>query len=220
MNTELLIGNVALDISTAMYLSYYIPQLWHNRQVHNLRELSIQFHLILLLAYITDLIYGFGMSMPWQYRLVSAVGTCYLIFQHIQLWRLYYQDRRFQGLTIGVIAIVMTSFVLIVSVKLPVNVYLGLEYFSQLFGIVYTLPQLIRNFNLSSADSLSIFFILMNLVSAVCDNLSSWLLAWPLPNKIGAGIRVLLVVVLMLQWFYYRLSKKRLDPMSSYYERI
>ena len=80
-----LFGSVSLNISFILYLIHYLPQLIHNQRDGQIKQLSLSFHYLLLLCYLADLNYGFGLNLPWQYRLVSAFGLACLLIQHYQL---------------------------------------------------------------------------------------------------------------------------------------
>src|SRR3990167_2545698 len=84
MNTNI-IGQISLNISLVLYLTNYIPQLFHNHKGVHLSGLSIYFHTILFFSCFMDLFYGFGMHLPWQYKTVSISWLCYLYFQHRQI---------------------------------------------------------------------------------------------------------------------------------------
>ena len=83
------IGNIALNISLFFYLTHYLPQLYRNATEGKMKGLSLGFHHLLLASYLFDLIYGFGMKMPWQYKMVTLIGLACMLIQHWQLMRVY-----------------------------------------------------------------------------------------------------------------------------------
>ena len=80
-----LIGNIALNISFAIYLVLYLPQVIYNFRRRSTAGLSFLMHIILIIGYIADMMYGFGRHMQLQYRLVSIIGLVCLSVQHIQI---------------------------------------------------------------------------------------------------------------------------------------
>jgi len=211
-----LIGEITLNISTIIYLIYYLPQLIHNIKSSNLREMSFYFHFILLTAALSDLVYGFGMHMPWQYRLVSFTWVAYLLVQQFQLWRIHKKSRKFQFLSCSLLAYTIAGFLLYLSGSKMLTVFVVFGYISVFFGIIHTVPQIVRNFNLSSAHALSVYYLILVLVTRVCDNVSAWMLHWPLPSKIGPVIGFICTIVLLSQWLYYKYLSNGFDGKQLY----
>lgn len=83
------IGNAVLNLAFILYLIHYFPQLLTNRKNSNLEHLSLHFHGMLSVCYFSDLAYGLGMNMPWQYRCVSMIGSACLLIQHGQLLNIH-----------------------------------------------------------------------------------------------------------------------------------
>lgn len=205
---EFIIGSITLNISTLLYFMGYWPQLRHNEDATHLKELSLQFHYLLLLGNWTDLMYALAMDMPVQYQLVSIIGMGCVFYQHYQLWCLYRNKPHFKWLTSLIFVSMMISIEVFVRHITITPIYLFIGYISQACYIIYLVPQVIRNQKLRSAQSLSVSFLLFTGCSSLCDNFSAWCLHWPLPNKLGSAVQLMLVLTNILQWYYYNYSAK------------
>ena len=87
-----IVGEVSLSLSASIYLIWLLPQLWHNHWRKSTKGFSFAFHSLLFIGYCFDLMYGFGLHMEWQYRLVTIVGLCSLFIQHLQFGFYNYTD--------------------------------------------------------------------------------------------------------------------------------
>ena len=193
-----LIAKITLNLSMILYLIHYIPQLWHNQKAQQLSGLSSYFHGLLFLGGLTDLIYGFGLSMPWQYKLVSFSSVSCLFIQHCQLKKIISRIH-FIKITLVLVCIFFAGislFFINEKNKLPFELF---GYLSQACAITCTFPQIIKNMLSLSAMSLSLFYLILDLICSVCDNISAAILAWPLPSKLGALFSVLTCVFLIYQ---------------------
>lgn len=182
-----------------LYLIMYFPQLIHNKN-GRLVDLSLHFHNLLVFYYITDLIYGFGLLMPWQYRLVSIIGLICLIIQHIQLRRIHHNNRYFIYSTYGLCLFGIFGFISVLH-QFPRNFFIDLGYVSQAVALFYRFPQIYKNIGSVAALSLSMGYLTLTFFCAMCDNVSAWFLHWPTPSKLGAIIGILLSGTLIIQWF-------------------
>jgi len=216
---EQTIGHYTLNISMILYLVMYFPQLMHNKK-GRLVDLSLHFHNLLIFYYITDLIYGFGLLMPWQYRLVSIVGLICLIIQHIQLRRIHRKNRYFVYSTCALCLFGVFGFISILHL-FPRNFFIDLGYASQVVALFYRFPQIYKNIGSMAALSLSMGYLMLTFFCAMCDNVSAWFLHWPAPSKLGAIISILLSGILIVQWFlskgksYYEAQDAIIDTISS-----
>ncbi|MDP1574966.1 MAG: PQ-loop repeat-containing protein [Coxiellaceae bacterium] len=198
------IGMLSLNISLVLYLINYIPQLWHNKIDRHISGLSFYFHCLFLLSYLTDLIYALGCHMQWQYCLVSVIGMVYLFIQHGQIKN----------------AITAQSF-LVINCLLTLTIFLGvfflclekhhgvifiiMGYFSRVTGWIAFFPQIVKNIKSSTALSLSALYLIIDLACKLCDNVSAWILSWPMPSKLGAIFSIVICSILIFQKykFYY-----------------
>lgn len=202
------IGKISLYFSTALYLIYLLPQLFHNAKGLHIKKLSLYTHSILFFAYILDLLYAFGRSMPWQYKLVSCVGLLCLVVQHFQF---LYFSKHLEDLDQKVLKLLSFVFIFCLGLSLYLflegyltkTLFISLGFLSQLGWFTYALPQIYKNYKFKNAEGLSIYFILFILLLAFCDSLSAWLLDWDLPNKIGSPISFCIKLILLFQFFKY-----------------
>ena len=201
MNTNL-IGNISLNIAMIIYLIQYLPQLYHNKTVAHLKKMSLTFHFIFFIAYVTDLIYAFGMHMPWQYNMVSIVGLTSLLIQHRQLTKIY------EGILLNSMLVVfILLFIAAISsiiIKQTDQFYINMEVVSYTGLLTFRMPQLYRNWRLKTGEALNINYLLLSLSCTICDNISGWCLNWSWPNKVGAFVLLIIIVLLLLQTLYYR----------------
>lgn len=199
-------GNYSLNISTILYLVYYLPQSIHNTNRKNLRELSIYFHFALLIGALFDLIYAIGLHMPWQYILVSSIWLSYMLIQQFQLWQLHKNQRLFQLISFALLIVSIGGFLVFILQYDIKSFFISLGYISASCALLSIVPQIVRNFNLASARSISILYLLLHQLIRLCDNISAWTLHWPLPNIIGSGLGFCLGLILLFQWVYYSSS--------------
>jgi uncharacterized protein with PQ loop repeat len=197
------LGQISLNIAFVLYLINYFPQLLKNRHSENLSQLSINFHKLLLLTYLSDLIYGLGVRMPWQYCCVSIIGSLCLLYQHYQLSRLYQHLRIFRYVTVMMLSAFLMGVFLLYFLSPISKLFLVIGYFSQFCSILFFLPQIVKNIQLKSARSLSLSYITMGLISVLCDNIAAWCLLWPMPNKMGSAIQLLFFTAILMQCVYY-----------------
>ncbi|OGT43001.1 MAG: hypothetical protein A3F13_07800 [Gammaproteobacteria bacterium RIFCSPHIGHO2_12_FULL_40_19] len=192
------IGKISLNLSLVLYLVNYIPQLFYNKSDHTISGLSFYFHILFLVSYFTDLIYGLGAHMPWQYVLVSSTGTLYLLIQHVQIKkiiisRLFYSSTFF----LGFILLCGLSFLFFDRQNRFIFIVFG--YMSQMAAWICCFPQIIKNVGSSAALSLSVLYLMVDLLCNLCDNVSAWVLSWPMPSKVGAIFSTLICGVLIFQ---------------------
>ena len=203
------LGHLSLNISTWVYLIWFIPQLYLNFKRHDTRGLSLHMHGILSLGYLCDWCYGGGLAMPWQYRFVTLVGLISLAIQHYQ-WGCYGLHTRWDRR-----AYLFWSFVFLIFIFIYVCLTLGFIKISHVnydrIGMVsnicwftYMLPQIIKNYVNHSTKGLSFYFVLIALFLNLCDATSAWTLGWDYPSKIGAGIAFFKNGILLAQIFYLK----------------
>ncbi|MDP3705014.1 MAG: PQ-loop repeat-containing protein [Legionellaceae bacterium] len=199
-----MIGAISLNISLALYLIVYIPQIIHNRNNKYLQNLSISMHFILYISYCLDLIYGFSSHLQWQYKTVSAVGLVLLIIQHLQITNHLKQGNQLRLATGYILFLLVTitfisCFLFTEQFDVSQNTILAIGYLSRILFVMYTLPQIIKNRTQASANAISINFLHINLVLAILDTISAWSLDWGWPNKLSAPITASLMLILLMQ---------------------
>lgn len=201
-----MIGKISLNVSLVLYFINYAPQIIHNQIRHQLSGLSFYFHYLLLTSCIADLIYGVGLHMPWQYRLVSISGVLYLLIQHSQIKKVIL-DRSFHYATYFTILIAVIGFLCLYFFKQDKSLFIAWGYLSEVAGWISCFPQIFKNIGSSAALSLSIIYLLLDLLSSVCDNISAWIFSWPTPSKLDAIFSVVICFIFIYQW---KIARKKI----------
>lgn len=204
------LGNLTLNIAFVLYLIVYVPQIRHNKNKHHLAELSISLHMIIMTSFVLDLLYSLLKPLPWQYRAVSIVALGTLSIQQMQLMRLALQ--RGQTLLLSALGFFCLSLILILTsvfyfdvLSSSSNTILLIGWVSRVGFLSYIVPQIIKNYRMSSAKALSTSFLSLSLFLSLLDLTSAWCLDWGWPNKLGTPLTITLT--LMLLW-----QKKRYTP--------
>lgn len=202
-----LVGHITLNLSTAMYLVWFIPQVLLNFKRKDTEGLSMLMHGILCIGYLSDLIYGFGLQMQWQYRLVTIVGLISLTIQHYQFGRygLHRFNEKLAFLFLNFIYITLFSYV-IYTLNFNHNnhsFYDSIGMLTNVCWLSYMLPQIFKNYLNKSTVGLSRYFIGIAIFLNVCDMTSAWTLDWDYPSKIGPVIAIVGNLLLLGQVFYY-----------------
>lgn len=202
------LGEISLTFSTIIYILWLFPQLQLNFQRKSTQGLSFWLHTLLFIGYGTDLIYGFGFHMEWQYRLVTIVGLLCLLVQHVQFG--YYGDKRsrkqihYRFMTIVLISFLLFSIYVAFftvhssAVSNVAGMISNISFFS------YVFPQIIKNYYQSSVEGLSFLFVFFTIILGVCDMTSAMALHWSWPSFVGPFLGLSTKMVLLLQIFTYR----------------
>lgn len=200
-----LMGQISLNVSFLLYMIVYIPQLWHNRKPEHIAELSLSLHILLYVSFVFDLLYGFAAGMPWQYKAVDIVGCILISIQHWQLTSFFIKEKLFSQNIINTFFFLFLLGSLFYFSWMPNDadtvVFLGTV--SRGLGLVYCIPQIIKNQYLRSAQAMSLFYMYLNLLLAFLDSVSAWCLDWGWPNKIASPITILVMLILLLQGYAY-----------------
>ncbi len=209
MISTALIGAISLNLSFILYLLVYLPQILHNRASQNLANLSIGMHVILLSSYCLDLIYGFSNHLQWQYITVSVVSLTLLIIQHGQLSLYFLSQKKWQPLNFNLFFIVfacaaVTYFFTIKQATLTVQTTQTIGYLSRAGFLIFTLPQIIKNKTLSSANAICNQYIHLSMILCLLDMTSAWCLDWGWPNKLGSPLTMSLLLMIRHQQKKYR----------------
>jgi uncharacterized protein with PQ loop repeat len=205
------LGQLTIQISFVFYMSMFVPQLLFNLRHRGVHGLNWLMHLILLTSCLCDSVYGISQHMPWQYYSVSLSGLVLLSLQHVQFW-LYQREQLPPGYKpitalLALLAVVGVCAVLRADPTRKIFPILG-----GLAGCGYltaSLPQMLTNQRRQSTEGLSFLFVMFQTVGLLCDVISAYSLDWPLPNKIGAPISLLLQLVLLYQFYAYGYRKRR-----------
>ncbi|MBA3535798.1 MAG: hypothetical protein H0T84_04190 [Tatlockia sp.] len=210
-----LIGSISLNISFILYLILYIPQIIHNQKSANISQLSLSLHLLLYSSYLFDLCYGFSNQLPWQYKTVSIIGLSLVSVQHLQLIQFFImnQCRLLANLSIAILMVALIGLYYFFKFELgsvPYQTTLILGTAARVTGLIYCLPQIIKNKTSKSAKALSAQFICLNLTLALLDTISSWCLDWGWPNKLSAPITFIMMIILLTQIKKYNFRPRAL----------
>lgn len=209
MSMALWIGNVTLNVSFVLYLIVYLPQIIHNRVASHIAQLSLWWHVILYLTYWFDLLYGFSSHLPWQYKTVSIIGFSLMVIQHTQLLFFFAHQRKIIYVKWGM-AFLMVGFLAMYSFftyfypVVDAQVTLSLGVMARVLGLVYGIPQIIKNKRTQSAQAISIPFICINLSLTLLDSVSAWCLDWGWPNKVASPISFVMMTTILLQHNKYK----------------
>jgi hypothetical protein len=200
------IGQISVKVSFACYMLMLLPQIYLNIRRHSLDGFSWGMHLILLGSSICDSFYAFANRMPWQYYAVDLVLIALLGLQHVQYWR-YQRDRlpRSYGVaTIGLASFAIIGTILFQAFPEKRGLFALLGYVSMVGFFTASLPQIIANHRLGSAEGAAVSFIVLQTLGLMSDTVSAYALHWGLPNRIGAPASLVFQVVLLLQLWFYR----------------
>ena len=204
MTLSSLIGNTSLNLSFILYLIVYVPQIIHNRAQKNIAQLSISLHFLLYISYFFDLCYGFSCGLPWQYKTVSVIGCCLLVIQQLQLLRFFKHTQEISFFTYHTIFLLssitlMGLFFLKPALQYAPVIVTSFGIIARGCGLIYCLPQLIKNQRTRATQAISLHFLSLNLTVSILDTLSAWCLHWGWPNKIAAPITILMMLSLLWQ---------------------
>lgn len=205
-----LAGEISLSLSTIIYLVWLLPQLWHNFSRKTTYGLSYEFHIFLTLGYIFDFIYGFGLNMQWQYRLVTVVGLCSLLIQHLQfcLYKNAISKIRLLLTTLVVIFLIIFAAKAVFVTHYSLNFYVFWGAAANSCALIYLLPQILLHYQKKSVAGLSLWFICFSISLCSLDIISSYLLEWNWPSLVGAILGLNLNLLMLLQKFFYNHTSK------------
>ncbi len=210
-----LIGNIALNLSFLIYLVLYLPQVIYNLRRKSTDGLSFLMHFILIIGYTADMMYGFGRHMQWQYCLVAVIGLVCLGFQHVQVGCYQKITRQYVLATVILLAWLAYAVYAISSRALPAGDYIDAGYVAWGTGVIYTLPQVWKNYRVASAVGVSTVFILFDILASSCDAVSAWCLNWDAPSKFGSPIECVFGLLLLAQAYYFNRTKTPLYPSEN-----
>lgn len=201
------IAQISLNTSLFIYLIWLLPQIILNFKRQNTKGLSILMHGILCLGYVSDLVYGFGREMQWQYRTITIVGLISLAVQHYQFFRYGLHNEKQK-----IIYVLLSALYILILCYAIGIIYWG-GYSKEFYNFIgmlanacwlsYALPQIIKNYTNQSTEGLSLLFVLFAIFLNVCDATSAWTLNWDYPSKIGPAISFVSNMILIFQVIYY-----------------
>lgn len=208
-----MIGLLSLNLSFVLHLFIYLPQVLHNRSSQNIKNLSINMHLILFFCYFLDIFYGFSSKMQWQYKTVSIVGFSLLIIQYLQIISFLNYKKSSNMATLHTVILAISIYFVIYffmndELVLSETEILYAGFISKILFIISALPQIIKNYKLESSSAISIYFIYLSITIATLDTISAWYLNWGWPNKITSPIVIFMMMLLLPYKKYIRSLKE------------
>lgn len=215
-----MISQITLNTSLCIYFIWFAPQIFLNFKRKNTQGFSIGMHNILCIAYLSDLMYGIGRDMQWQYRMVTIVGLLSLAIQHYQFFRYGWHDIKQRT-----IHTVLTMLYLCVLGYIALSIYANqhTQAYDDLAGMLanlcwlsYMLPQIIKNYRNQSTVGLSISFVFLAIFINCCDSISAWSLDWDYPSKVGPIMALMGNTILLLQVFYYARKDKSIGQLVTH----
>lgn len=200
------IGETSLNISFLLYLFLYVPQFIRNIRYKRLQDMSLGFHALLLIASTADFYYGFGRIHQWQYRFVTLLMFALVFAQHIQLF--YYRKYFKYGITklilLTLFIISMFTF-LIPTLHNPARwmfLFIWMGWLERICDWSYCIPQFFKNRHIACADAISPTFLVLAILTPICDSISAWCFHWGPSSLYGAPIAIVLHAALLFQWYY------------------
>ena len=200
------IGEISLDISFFLYVFLYVPQCIRNIRYKRLNDMSLGFHALLLIASTADFYYGFGRIDQWQYRVVTVVMFVLVFAQHIQLfyYRQYFKYGLAKLIILSIVIVIMFLF-LVPTLDHPERwmfLFVGMGWLERACDFAYCIPQFIKNKQIHRADAISPTFLMLAMLTAICDSISAWCFNWGPSSLYGAPISIVLHGALLIQWYY------------------
>lgn len=216
------LGEVSLSLSASVYVVWLLPQLWHNHQRKSTSGLSFYFHSFLFIGYSFDLMYGFGLHMEWQYRLVTISGLFCLFIQHLQFGYFGYLKgaiKSYYTLSLLIFSLLLFSVYTIIFSQHGQYFYDFAGVISNSFTLMYLLPQIIRHYKNKSTQGLSLWFVCLSTFLGSLDLISAYTLQWNWPSIAGPAIGLFFKLTLLYQIYWYA-SKKLicLEYQNNYFQ--
>lgn len=199
------VGYITLNISLIIYIIHFLPQTWHNQFKHTTINISLWTHTLMIIANSLDLVYAVGFGLQWQYILVDVILISFLLIQQLQILN----DRKNKLIMLHTFFIFLFLLIVIFVTSYLTLATMYLMILGSISGIVYNiywLPQIYKNYKQKSAQGFSVYFLLLSLVSILCDINSAICLGWPVISVVTSIGLLLLVSIQIFQYFFYRKS--------------
>lgn len=208
---NMIFGEFTLTLSLLCYLVWFLPQLILNAKRKSTSGLSFMMHTLLFIGYLEDFIYAVGTHIQWQYILVTLSGIICLSYQHYQIGTYNIKSK----IQIWEYKIVTNVLVCIAIYAMYVCFFSSkTQHYYDLSGMVanacwitYAIPQIIINYRAKSCSGLSIWFVVLSILTGSLDNLSAWSLNWDYPSLVGLPFSVLKNVIFLWQFYYYSVGR-------------
>ena len=206
------LGELTLNLSFYLYLVFYLPQLWRNFRCNDITNLSLGFHSLLFIGATADLFYGFGRIQQWQYRVISLTMFLCVLVQHVHFcWHARRVSRGKMYLTLLSLLVFVLLVLLFFVLAGRQHYFIGsaLGWVERIAYWFYSVPQLIKNKERQDASSLSPYFLVLAVLTALCDSVSAWTLSWGPSSLYGAPLALLVHLILLYQWCNFRKTSQR-----------
>lgn len=207
------IGYLALNLATSIYLFWLLPQLIHTFKCRQTATLSLFMHSLLMLGYLSDLVYVVGQHLPQQCLWVNLVGLLSLLILHGQFW-IYNPwtaktKKSFMALTLLFALLFMAAIYSTVISKQSVAFYNFMGLFSCFCWLSYLWPQIAKNFARRSTAGLSQQSLYLSALSGLADLVAAFALHFAWPSKVGSLLGLLPKGMMLLQFYYYKKQPKK-----------
>lgn len=206
------IGYITLNISLIIYIIHFLPQTLHNQFKHTTINISLWTHTLMIMANSLDLIYAVGFGLQWQYILVDVILISFLLIQQLQILN----DRKSKLVIFHTLVVLLFLLLVVLMVSYLTVATMYLMVLGSISGVVYNiywLPQIYKNYKQKNAQGFSIYFLLLSLVSILCDINSAICLGWPVISVVTSIGLSLLVFIQVFQYFFYK-------KINSYYGNL
>lgn len=197
------IGTISLNISLILYCIYFVPQIIYNQVIKKTDQISLITQGLMVTANLCDLIYGFYLDMPWQYKMVTILTLSFLLIQHIQIGIQSVKNKKF--IILSFVLVILAFYVLNSIIEKNIN-----HHYIDLFGMVtniiywiHWIPQIFFNWQHKKAEGFSFIFLLLTLFASICDEISALALGWDYPSIIGPLVLILMISMILTQRLIY-----------------
>ena len=210
------IGEIAINISLALYFIQYLPQIYHNIHQPHIKNISMTSQIIFIIGIGLDLIYGLGFGYPWQYILVDIIYFIFLGIQQLQIAK-----AKIYSNWLNIFAFSWIGSILMISIFIynsGINVQ-GTAFssitnisfwtagtISTAIWIILWIPQIIKNIFQHQANGYAKSFWFIGYTKAICDLTTAIAFNYTWLNIFGSSFSLIIYFLLISQTFYYRNS--------------
>ena len=199
------IGQITLNISFAIYLIQFIPQILHNiKDKVALSNISLLTQFGMLIVVLCNLVQAIGFNLNWQYLLIAMVYLIGITVQQLQISL----HKKKMSKVINLIFVMLLCIAILAMDSNLILVFQIAGIISLIVHFIYWLPQIYKNHNQGKFTGYSDLFIIFALLGVICDLFTSILLAWPLIVKINIFVMFVITCILVFQKLRYRTPKQ------------
>ncbi len=203
------IGYISINISFVIYCTYFLPQIIYNQIKCQAGYISHSNQTLMIVANTLDLIYGFGFNLQWQYRTVTMSILLCLLFQQWQIYR--DSQQKIYRFHIVILTIVILGIIFAIFNILGPKVLQKIGFISMFCYAVHWLPQIVKNIKEKNASAFSVWFLLLNIIALLCDEISALSFGWPLPSLLSPILILSLLFIVVGQYYYYQRLRMIID---------